>query len=281
MSLPILLIVLLSAALHPLWNIIVKRDADPAGAFMTLCAAITVLAIVTSLVTGASLVPPEEAWGVLIASSLGQAVYGTALTLALRRGDLSAYYPIVRATPVAVVLWSWAIDGASLGWVLPIGVALVVGGGFLTQAGRGRVFDDPRALIAALISLAASAVFSIADGRAATMMPASTLMAWAQGGALPVQALIFALARAPMRIGGTRGLARGAVAGAIAYASYYLILVAFAWGGGVAAVTSVRQLSIPLSVVLGAVWLGERNPRGRLLGSVVVVAGVVVIALNR
>lgn len=47
-----------------------------------------------------------------------------------------------------------------------------------------------------------------------------------------------------------------------------------------AAVTAVRQISIPLSVPMGALRLGERNLKGRLLGSVVVVAGVVLIALN-
>jgi len=281
MSFSILLIVILSAVLHPLWNIIVKRDADPAGAFMLMCSVITGIAIAQTLVAGTPIIPPDGVWGYLVASAVGQAVYGVALTYALNRGDLSAYYPIVRATPVAVVAWTWAVDGASPGWILPAGVVLVVVGGFMTQAGRGKLFDDPKALFAAVISLIASAVFSIADGHAAATLPPSTLMAWAQGGALPIQVVMFALLRMPMRMGGAKGVGRGVLAGAIAYASYYLILLGFAWGGGVAAVTAVRQISIPLSVLMGALWLGERNLRGRLLGSAVVVAGVVLIALNR
>ena len=70
------------------------------------------------------------------------------------------------------------------------------------------------------------------------------------------------------------------MAGLSSYASYTLILTAFQMGGNVAAVTSVRQVSIPLAVILGGLYLKEADTRSRLLWAVVLAAGVVVIVLS-
>lgn len=281
MPLSLAVLVLLSAVLHPVWNALVKRDASPAGAFLILAASLTGLGVVQAMATGVSLWPSAEVWPLLLASAAGQAVYGTALAVALGRGDLSAYYPVVRAAPVAVVAWGWLAQGQSYGVPLLLGIALVLAGGVLLQARRGRWLDDSRALAAAVVSMLGSAVYSVADGQAMRLAAPELVLVWAQGLAVPVELLAFRLAGMPLRTGGARGWLRGAAAGAIAYASYYLILLAYQWGGSVAAVTSVRQASIPLSVLMGALWLGERNLSGRLGASLLVAAGIVLIVVNR
>lgn len=274
-------LVLLSAALHPVWNALIKRDAGPAGAFLILGTTLAGIGVAQAALSGAALWPPAEVWPLLLASAAGQAVYGTALAVALQRGDLSAYYPIVRAAPVAVVAWGWLARGETYGWPLLLGIALVLAGGLLLQARRGRWLDDPAALAAAVVSMLGSAVYTVADGQAMRLVAPELVLVWAQGLALPVEVLAFRLAGMPVRVGGAVGWLRGAAAGAIAYASYYLILVAYQMGGGVAAVTSVRQASIPLSVLMGALWLGERNLSGRLGASLLVAVGIVLIVVNR
>lgn len=67
------------------------------------------------------------------------------------------------------------------------------------------------------------------------------------------------------------------IPGIMAYASYYLILLAFKWGGEVAAVTAVRQASIPVSVLLGGFFLREGSILRRLLAAVILAAGIVLI----
>ena len=44
--------VLLSAALHPLWNAMIKRDASPEGAFVGNSAMLVILAGAHSLIAG-------------------------------------------------------------------------------------------------------------------------------------------------------------------------------------------------------------------------------------
>jgi hypothetical protein len=76
-----------------------------------------------------------------------------------------------------------------------------------------------------------------------------------------------------------RPLSNGA-AGALAYTSYWLILTAYSLGGEVAAVTSVRQASIPISVLIGGVLLREGAVFRRLGASLLLAAGIVTIALS-
>lgn len=281
MPLSVAALVLLSAALHPIWNVLIKRDASPAGAFLLLGGTLTGVGVMQALASGVSLWPPAEVWSLLALSAAGQALYGAALVAALRRGDLSAYYPVVRASPVAVVAWGWLAQGQSYGWPLLLGIALVLAGGFRLQMRPGRRFDDPVALAAAVCAMLGSAVYSVADGLAMRMVPPELVLIWGQGLALPVSALVFRLAGLPIGGGSRRGRLSAMAAGIIAYASYYLILLAYQMGGNVAAVTSVRQASIPLSVLMGALWLGERNLSRRLGASLVAAAGIVLIVLNR
>ena len=63
----------------------------------------------------------------------------------------------------------------------------------------------------------------------------------------------------------------------LSYFSYCIVLLAFHLGGNVAAVASLRQISIPVSVILGAVVLGERRLSGRFGWSALLACGVVLI----
>ena len=69
--------------------------------------------------------------------------------------------------------------------------------------------------------------------------------------------------------------------GLICYASYLLILIAYQGGAEVAVVNSVRQASIPMSVLLGGMWLKEIEMKQRILASLLLSSGIVVIVLSR
>ena len=69
------------------------------------------------------------------------------------------------------------------------------------------------------------------------------------------------------------------VPGIMAYGSYYLILMAYQIGAEVAAVTSVRQASIPISVMLGGFFLREGAILRRLIAASLLAAGILVIVV--
>ena len=88
----------------------------------------------------------------------------------------------------------------------------------------------------------------------------------------PYQHLISGWVRTPVRF---------VIAGVTAYASYYLILWVFQLGANVAAVSAVRQISIPASVVMGCMIFKEERMTARLAWSVLLALGIVVIIFSK
>jgi drug/metabolite transporter (DMT)-like permease len=73
-------------------------------------------------------------------------------------------------------------------------------------------------------------------------------------------------------------LAAGFGGGVVSLVAYGLVLVAQT-SGATAAVAALRETSIVIGAVIGAVFLGERFGRGRVLAAVVVLVGIVLVEL--
>jgi drug/metabolite transporter (DMT)-like permease len=138
-------------------------------------------------------------------------------------------------------------------------------------------------LFFAVAAMCGTGFYSIADSRAVQVVPPPVMMFWVESCALPFYLVMFRLFE--VSIPGWRGVvywarrpARTIAIGGAAYTSYILILTAYSWGGEVAAVTSMRQASIPLSVLIGGFFLSEGTMWRRLAASVLLALGIVVIA---
>ena len=70
------------------------------------------------------------------------------------------------------------------------------------------------------------------------------------------------------------------LAGFTAYISYLLILYSFRMGANVAAVSSIRQISIPFSVLIGGFFLLEKQMNYRLFWSILLTLGVIIIIVS-
>lgn len=275
-------LVLMSAALHPLWNAMIKRDRRPEGAFMALFFGMSLSALAHALIAGEDIFGIFRHWPLLALSWFGQMFYGVGLTVALKRGDLSSYYPIIRSSPLFIVLVGWTVLGERYSATLLIGIAMVLVGAFLLQRRPGqRLLDDPVTLGFAIAAMAGVGIYSIADAKLMAVADPSVTIFWIQLMTLPGFTVIFRF------LGGSKTFDhvwswtdapwKPLVFGGLAYASYFLILTAYKMGGDVAAVTSVRQASIPFSVLIGGLWLKESRMSSRLGASLLLAAGIVVI----
>ena len=284
MTLFLALLVLLSAFLHPLWVTLVKRDQQPETAFLGLCFALIVIALVHALVAGYDIMAAVDVWPLILWSWAGQMLYGTALVITLRRGDLSAYYPIIRSSPLPIVVIGVVFLGESYDILTLAGIAAVLAGAFLLQYRPGVKFDDPVTLMFAVIAMAGTAIYSIADSRIMQVIPPPVMMIWVQVLFFPAYVLVLSRVEVPRPslrylFSWARRPFRYLAIGLVCYGSYYLILFAYQMGGDVAAVTSVRQASIPFSVLIGGLWLKEQGMGRRLWASVLLAAGIVVIVV--
>lgn len=279
--------VLASAVIHPVWYAVVKRDVDPDGAYIAVAGGIALTALVHALIEDVDLIAALAAWPLLLISTAAQFGYGLAVVSVLKRGDLSAYYPIIRSSPLAIVLIGVVILGEWYSPSLLIGIALVLIGAFALQYRRGaRLLSEPVNFALAGAAMFASAIYAVSDGLLVRQIDPAAILFWCQALVTPPLAILFKRSHAEWRFGlplatWRRTPLRYAMLGPMAYLSYLLILAAYRLGANVAAVNSVRQAAIPISVFIGGVWLAEAAMWRRLVAAAVLAIGVVVIVLSK
>ena len=287
MEIKITIMVLLSAALHPLWNAMIKRDPQPEGAFVGNSAVLLIFAGAHSLIAGHDLLAITKIWHLLAITVVAKLIYTASLVTMLRRGDLSAYYPIARSSPAFIVLVSALFLGVLYTPLVLAGICMVLAGAFWLQYKRGvRMLDNPVTLMFALLAMAGTGINSIADALAVQVVAPPVIFFWTFVFTLPGFILTFALlggekVSVPSLFPWVRDPVPYLKIGVLCYFSYLLILFAYQEGGEVAAVNAVRQASIPFSVILGGMWLKEADMGQRILASLLLAAGIVVIVLVR
>lgn len=225
---------------------------------------------------------PPEAWPWVLISALSLTAYYYGTLTALRTGNLSVYYPIIRSSPIVISLLNWGFFGAKYTGVHLAGMLVVVVASFGLQRQPGRWLPQPKALTFALLGMLASAVYSISDSQAMQVTEVPVFLFWTY----PLVAL-FLLGMTGIQVHKTPELwqrwwcslrdfwLRILMAGLISYGSYYLILIAFQQEADVALVATLRQASIPISVLLGTWYLREGPPLRRLGWALLLVAGLV------
>jgi drug/metabolite transporter (DMT)-like permease len=287
MELSVAALVVLSAVLHPVWYALVKRDPDPDAAFLAVNGGISLIALGHALALGVDLIEALAFWPLMLLSGLGQLAYGYAVVGVLKRADLSAYYPIIRSAPLAIVAIGFFFLGERYSLALLGGIALVIAGAFALQYKPGaRLLSEPVPLALSIMALLGSATYSIADAQLVQTLHPTAALFWIQAASVPMLGLVFGHDRAdwtlrlPLRAWASRPQ-RYLLYGTIAYASYYLILMAYSFGANVAAVNAVRQIAIPISVFIGGVWLAEGSMGRRLVAALVLAMGVVIIVVFR
>lgn len=289
MDLVVTILVLSSAALHPLRELWIKDDIYPEGLTFAVILQFGLLAGLHTLALGIDVRPVFAVWPLLLLSALGLFMYFFSVIATLRRGDFSIYYPIMRSSPLYIVIVGALLLGQRYSVDMLAGIALVLVGAFFLQYRRGaHFFSDPRTLTMAVLAMVGHGTLTLADAEAMRTVEPMAFLLVLYALFIPCSAVLFRLMKPADRpllqhlFAGWRVTpVRYLLAGITSYVSYYLILKSFQLGGNVAAVSSVRQVSIPLSVILGGMYLREASMMGRLSWSMVLAVGVVIIILSR
>lgn len=286
MSFSITLLVLFSAALHPLWNLLIKKDPEPESAFLTLALIVGLVGLVHGLAIGANFWLTPAQWLLVSVSVLGQLLYSLSLIATLKRGDLSAYYPIIRASPIFIVCFSFVFLDKIYPWEVLLGILLVIFGAVLLLYRRGvNLLSDGKTLLLAVLAMCGTGIYSLSDSRLMADLEAPVLFFWVQIIVWPILALIYIRNGYPFpAYAGLQRIIRRPILhlklATCLYGSYFLILLAYEQGADVAIVTTVRQASIPLSVIIGGYFLNEGAIARRLFASVILSAGIITVVLT-
>jgi drug/metabolite transporter (DMT)-like permease len=297
MAVEIFILVLLSASLHPFRDLLLKGLYAPGLCYLSISLTWMIFAIIQALIVGAPLMISLDYLPYVFGSSAGLYAYYYGTLLALKKGDLSVYYPIIRSSPVFVVVVGWTFLDRSYSSGLLAGIAIVLIGVFLIQRSghkQVKLLAQPLVFALALIAMSGSGIYSLSDAYAMQAaetagMPdldVSTFLLWVYAVLSIGFWVTFSIqTHSYMPLGKQIGVLwkrhpwKILSAAALSYASYVLILFAYEKGANVAVVTSLRLLSIPLTVLLSAFYLKESTVAKRLAASGVIVGGIMIILL--
>jgi drug/metabolite transporter (DMT)-like permease len=264
---------LAASFLHALWNLLLARASDPeAATAVALVAAVVIFAPVTAFVWDAE----AAVWPYLLGTATLHLAYFALLAGAYRRAELSLVYPLARGlAPVLVLVAGVALLGVGTSLLQAAAVCLV-GAGILLVRGLGRQAD--RTGVGFGLAIAACiAAYTLVDkegikhANPITYLELATVLA-----AVPYVAGVFVAKRmATLR----QEVGPAALfAGLAMFGAYALVLAALRLAPA-AAVAAVRETSIVIATAGAALVLKERVGPVRLVGAVLVVAGVVLLGV--
>ena len=263
-----LVLALGSAVLHAAWNLLLGRARDvQAAAAATFLLSVALAAPFAAVWWHAD----ASVWPYALASTLCEAVYVVALAYAYRVGDVSFVYPLTRGIApvltlgVAVVALGHGASAAEIAGVLlvALGVVLVRGPG-----GSG----DARALLLVGTIAASIAAYTLVDRVGVHRAGALTYFVLVLAGPCLVYPPLVGWAAIRREVG-----LETAAAAAANLGSFVLGLLALRRGAA-APVLAVRSSAIGFATLLAGKVLAERVSRGRLAGSLLVFAGVALLA---
>jgi drug/metabolite transporter (DMT)-like permease len=281
---PILAIVLLliAASLHALWNLLLKRSQEKYIAMGWQVIISGIFAFFLLLFTG---FPPRSMWLFALISMALEALYFVLLSNAYSDHDFSLVYPIARGTaPAFLMLWSVLFLGEQVTWGGVLGVGAIVCGMVIIGAtsliqSRGSRLHLKGILVALSVALIIS-LYTLIDGTAVKNGPplpyALTMFMF-----VPLLTTTYNLRRFGWKpfLAAWKGprlpLILAAVLGVVAY---LLALIAYSFAP-LSYSGAIREVSVVIGAFLGWQFLEEPMGVTRLLGSITIFLGILMIAV--
>ena len=264
---------LAAAFLHALWNVLIARARDPeAATAVALVAAVVLFAPVTAIVWDVE----GAVWPYLLGTAAFHLAYFALLAAAYRRAELSLVYPLARGlAPVLVLVVGVAALGAATSASQAAGVCLV-GAGIVLVRGLKRRGEWTGVAFGVSIAACIAAYTLIDNSGIQHANPITYLeLATALAGAAYVAGVLGAKGAPAMR---AEVSAVTVAAGLAMFGAYALVLAALRLAAA-APVAAVRETSIVIATAGAALFLHERFGPARLVGAVLVVAGVILLGL--
>ena len=281
---PILAIFLLlvSAALHALWNLLLKGSDEKYVAMGWQVVIGGILSLIALLFTG---LPPRSMWLFALASGVLEAIYFVLLSYAYSGHDFSLVYPMARgAAPALLVLWAALFLrekptlGGFLGIAMIVGGIVVIGATSLLQNHEGK--PHLAGIAIALTVAFIISVYTLVDGFAVKHGP-TLPYALSMFVVVPVMTTPFILHRYGWKhLAGAwdKGRLRLIALGLLGVVAYAIALFAYSFAP-LNYSEAIREVSVVLGAFAGWRFLGEKMGGYRVLGAAVIFAGILLIAI--
>lgn len=287
MSFAPLVLVVLASFIHASWNLLAKRAAAAGWTFVfgyTLFSCLAYAPWVAWLFVNGETGLTLPAAGAVLLSGVVHLGYGLCLQRGYHVADLSVVYPVARGTgPLLSSLGAFLLldEAPTVLGVLGL-VAVVAGILLISTDGRLAAFQRPSGQAGIRWGTATGgliAAYTVVDAYAVKELGVSPVIATFGSNLLqaavlaPVYARSGGQARARMQGQWLPALA----VGVLSPLAYILVLMALGMGAPLSVVAPAREMSMMIGALLGMVVLREVVGLWRLVGCLVLIAGVVLL----
>ncbi len=293
MSLTALALIVLAGLIHACWNIAAKKaGGDARFAFFSAFLMMLVWAPLGWWV-GRDVVPGwgRVEWLLVLASGVLHVFYYVILLRGYRKSDLTVVYPMARGTgPLLSSLVAITLLGEQISALGVAGIAGVVGGVFLIAGGPGllRAAHDPvarkrvhKGMAYGVVTGVFIASYTVVDGYAVKVVLMSPILVDYMGNFVRVALLAPSVLR-DLPTAGQLWQSQWRYALLVAVVSpvaYVLVLFAMQQAP-LSHVAPAREVSMLFAALIGGQLLGEGDRVARLLGAMLIAAGVMALALG-
>ncbi len=278
-----ILLLLTSALMHALWNLILKKSEIKYVAMNWQVLLGGAAAIIAIFFLG---LPPRSLWLFAIASGILETLYFLLLMYAYTDHDFSLIYPVARgAAPALVVIWAAIFlleiptTGGLFGILLIVLGLVIIGATSLFQNHENK--PHGKGIMLALGVAFIISVYTIVDGTAVKREPDAALpYALSMFAIVPLLTTpvvvrrfgwgVFAEAWREQRWRLVLGGALGVVAYTTALFAYSFAPLNYS--------EAIREVSVLIGAFFGWRFLGEKMGGYRLVGAMVIFAGILMIA---
>ena len=273
----IILLVLLAAFFHAVWNASVKLGDDKLLSLTGIQVATLIMVLPLVPLVG---LPHPASWPYLLASAVLHFGYYLSLASAYRYGDFAQAYPVARGSaPILVTLWGVFVLNESLGGVEWLSVTGVIGGIMIFATRRlGAVLHHRKALLSALITSCFIGAYTIVDGiggRLSMNIPA--YMVWL-GVFDGIPMVLYALhQRSLSEVIALKSKWRICLLGAVLSLGAYWMVVWAMSQASIPLVSAIRETSVIIAALIGAYYFKEPAGKRRIVASAVIFASIALL----
>ena len=271
--------VLFAALLHSSWNAIAKAIPDRLASSTLIALTYLAMGLLGVLVFG---VPAVAAWPFILVSACLQTAYLIMLTTSYKYGDFSQVYPLARGLAVLLIaIVAVTFLAEHLGTLQLVGVA-VVAGSLLALALIGKGSSRLGVMFAVLTGVCIAA-YSLVDGlgvrESGDPFAYISWLFFLQGFMIPAVCWRLAPNRTAYFDGIKAHWKIGALGGALSMLAYGIVVWAQSMAP-LALVSALRESSVLLAGIIGAVFFSEKFSKTRLGLTTAAVAGIAALQLG-
>lgn len=277
---------LFASGLHSLWNLRAKQSSDQ-QAFLILAVIVSSAILLPFAIARWAAVPPA-AWLIILISGLCEAAYFLLLSGAYKGGDLSLVYPVSRgSSPLFVTLIAAILLRETITPIGAVGILLTVIGIYVIHLRRFAADGllEPfhalrnRTSQLALLSGLSIAGYSVSDKVGVGYVDPVAYYFLTLTASIVILAPYIILRRRAAMATEWRLNRKSIVIAAVLILAGYLIILFVLTNNKVSYATSVRGASVVFGALLGTCVLREPLGEKKIVGSVIIFAGIICIGL--